>query len=414
MKTKSEVNEMATQPLTQDLPKKRTYIGPAFVAAVAYLDPGNFATNMTAGAQYGYLLLWVIVASNLMAVVIQFLSAKLGIVSNLSLAEVIREELSPVSRFFYWVQAELVAMATDLAEFVGAALGFHLLFAIDLRMAALLTAILSFVILGFEQKGLRHFEAVIAVLVLIIAAAFAIEVFEVHPVFRDLSAGLLPGFEGTSSIVLAAGMLGATVMPHAIYLHSDLTKRRMGHVANKLSMLRIQRFDIWGAMLIAGAVNGAMLVIAASVFYGTTYQAGSLEAIYEGLHVTLGGIAPYLFAIALLVSGLASSSVGTMSGDAIMRGFLHLQLPLFVRRTVTMLPAIVLLFSGFDPTRALVLSQVALSFGIPFALIPLIRATASERYMGEHRNSRFMNALAWVIVSIVIVFNIYLLVDVLV
>ncbi|MEW8975496.1 MAG: Nramp family divalent metal transporter, partial [Exiguobacterium sp.] len=315
---------MVTQPLTQDVPKKRTYIGPAFVAAVAYLDPGNFATNMTAGAQYGYLLLWVIVASNLMAVVIQFLSAKLGIVSNLSLAEVIREELSPVYRFFYWVQAELVAMATDLAEFVGAALGFHLLFAIDLRMAALLTAVLSFVILGFEQKGLRHFEAVIAVLVLIIAAAFAIEVFEVHPVFRDLSAGLVPGFEGTSSIVLAAGMLGATVMPHAIYLHSDLTKRRMGHVANKIPLLRIQRFDIWGAMLIAGAVNGAMLVIAASVFYGTKYQAGSLEAIYEGLHVTLGGIAPYLFAIALLVSGLASSSVGTMSGDAIMRGFLHL------------------------------------------------------------------------------------------
>ena len=405
---------MVSQPIVPvERLKKRHYIGPAFVAAVAYLDPGNFATNMTAGAQYGFLLLWVIVAANLMAVMIQTLSAKLGLVSNTSLAEVIRDELSPVMRIIYWAQAELVAMATDLAEFVGAALGFNLLFGIDLKIAALLTAVASFIILGFERKGLRHFEAVIGALVLVIALAFAIQVIEVKPVLRDVAGGLIPGFSGTSSIVLAAGMLGATVMPHAIYLHSDLTKRRMGTIADKKGLLRIQKMDIWAAMLIAGAVNGAMLVIAATVFFGTSQQAETLESIFHGLGTSLGGAAPYLFGGALLISGLASSSVGTMSGDAIMRGFLKMEIPIFLRRSVTMLPAIILLLSGFDPTRALIWSQVALSFGIPFALIPLIRATSSERIMGKYKNQPLTKGIAWAIVSIVIVFNVYLLGDLL-
>lgn len=406
---------MVSQPIAPvERLKKRQFIGPAFVAAVAYLDPGNFATNMTAGAQYGFLLLWIIVAANLMAVVIQTLSAKLGLVSNMSLAEVIRDELSPIARLLYWVQAELVAMATDLAEFVGAALGFHLLFNIDMKIAAILTAIASFVILGFERKGLRHFEAVIAGLVLVIAVAFAIQVIQVEPNVRDMAGGLIPGFEGTPSIVLAAGMLGATVMPHAIYLHSDLTKRRMGKIADKRGLMKIQTLDIWAAMLIAGAVNGAMLVIAATVFFGTNQKAATLESIFSGLGTSLGGTAPYLFGVALLVSGLASSSVGTMSGDAIMRGFLKIEIPIFLRRSITMAPAIVLLLSGFDPTRALIWSQVALSFGIPFALIPLIRATSSGRIMGDFKNGMKMKLLAWSIVTIVIIFNVYLLVDLLV
>lgn len=406
---------MVSQPVAPvERLKKRQFIGPAFVAAVAYLDPGNFATNMTAGAQYGFLLLWIIVAANLMAVVIQTLSAKLGLVSNMSLAEVIRDELSPVARLFYWAQAELVAMATDLAEFVGAALGFHLLFNIDMKIAAILTAIASFVILGFERKGLRHFEAVIAGLVLVIAVAFAIQVIQVEPNVRDMAGGLIPGFEGTPSIVLAAGMLGATVMPHAIYLHSDLTKRRMGKIADKRGLMKIQTLDIWAAMLIAGAVNGAMLVIAATVFFGTDQKAATLESIFSGLGTSLGGATPYLFGVALLVSGLASSSVGTMSGDAIMRGFLKIEIPIFLRRSITMAPAILLLLSGFDPTRALILSQVALSFGIPFALIPLIRATSSGRIMGDFKNGVKMKLLAWSIVTIVIIFNVYLLADLLI
>ncbi|MGA9232391.1 MAG: Nramp family divalent metal transporter, partial [Exiguobacterium oxidotolerans] len=266
----------------------------------------------------------------------------------------------------------------------------------------------------FERKGLRHFEAVIAGLVLVIAVAFAIQVIQVEPNVRDMAGGLIPGFEGTPSIVLAAGMLGATVMPHAIYLHSDLTKRRMGKIADKRGLMKIQTLDIWAAMLIAGAVNGAMLVIAATVFFGTDQKAATLESIFSGLGTSLGGTAPYLFGVALLVSGLASSSVGTMSGDAIMRGFLKIEIPIFLRRSITMAPAIVLLLSGFDPTRALILSQVALSFGIPFALIPLIRATSSGRIMGDFKNGVKMKLLAWSIVTIVIIFNVYLLVDLLV
>lgn len=391
--------------------KTRLYIGPAFVAAVAYLDPGNFATNMTAGAKYGFLLLWVIFAANLMAVLIQTLSAKLGIVTNQSLAEVIRDELGPVARFFYWLQAEAVAMATDLAEFVGAALGFQMLFGLDLRLATILTAVAAFLILGFERKGMRHFEAVIGALVLVIAFAFAIQLFEAHPSAGEAARGLIPGFSGTESIVLAAGMLGATVMPHAIYLHSDLTKRRMGAIEDKQGLMRIQKFDIWSAMLIAGAVNGAMLVLAATVFFGTGRDAATLESIFTGLGATIGGAAPYLFGAALLISGLASSSVGTMSGDAIMRGFLNIRIPVFLRRAITMLPAILLLMIGFDPTKALIWSQVALSFGIPFALIPLIRATSNEKRMGPFVSTKRTTRIAWMIAGIIIAFNLYLLID---
>lgn len=390
------------------------FLGPAFIAAVAYVDPGNFATNMAAGAEYGFLLVWVVVSAVLMSMLIQSMSAKLGIASGMNLAEACRARYrKPVVRGL-WVQAELVAMATDVAEFVGAALGLYLLFGIPLLPAAVITAVASYAILAMQARGFRRLEAVIAGFVGVIVVAFAVQVFLVRPSAGEVAGGLVPGFDGTGSVLLAVGILGATVMPHVIYLHSALTQRRIpvADPAAKRRLFRFEVVDVVVAMTIAGLVNLAMLVIAATVFNasGMTGVGEDLEQVYQGLGTVVGGHADILFGVALLASGLSSSSIGTLAGQVVMEGFLRRRIPVWLRRAITMAPAFVVVALGIDPVLALVISQVILSFGIPFALIPLIQATADRRVMGDLVNRRVTTAAGILISAVVIALNTILLV----
>jgi manganese transport protein len=392
------------------------FLGPAFVASVAYVDPGNFATNIQGGAEYGYLLLWVIVASNLMAMLIQSLSAKLGIATGRNLAELCRDEYPRPLVWGMWVVSELVAMATDLAEFLGAALGFYLLLGIPLLPAALITAVVTFAILGLQRYGFRPLEAVITALVGVIASSYIIETFLESPDWGLLArSAVTPRFAGTESILLAVGILGATVMPHVIFLHSSLTQHRIkpGNEAESKLLFRYQLIDVTIAMGLAGLINAAMLIMAAATFHagGLTHIA-SIEEAHQTLTPLLGGMASTVFAVSLLASGLSSSTVGTMAGQVIMQGFLHWHVPLLVRRAVTMLPALVVIALGVDPTRTLVLSQVVLSFGIPFALIPLVLFTRRRDLMGVLVNRRGTTALAVLASSIIVGLNLYLLFDV--
>jgi manganese transport protein len=389
------------------------FLGPAFIASVAYVDPGNFATNIAAGAQFGYLLLWVIVASNLMAMLIQGLSAKLGIASGKNLAEQCREHFSPRTTIGMWVVMELVAMATDLAEFLGAAVGFNLLFGIPLWLAGILTGITTFLILGLERRGFRPLEAVITALVGVVAFCYVIETILDQPQWSQvIYHAVVPQFAGPESVLLAAGILGATVMPHAIYLHSGLTQNRIV-VREPAQMRRLFRFeiiDVLAAMGVAGLVNAAMLIMAAATFYrqGIT-SVGSIEQAYLTLQPLLGRAAGTVFAISLLASGLSSSTVGTMAGQMIMQGFLHRHIPPWVRRLVTMAPALIVIFLGWDPTRVLVISQVLLSFGLPFAVIPLIIFTRRRDIMGVLVNNRLTTAVMCVIAALIIALNLYLI-----
>jgi manganese transport protein len=389
------------------------FLGPAFIAAVAYIDPGNFATNMAAGAQYGFLLLWVIVAAVLMSMLIQSLSAKLGIASGLNLAEACRARYRRPVVFGLWSVAELVAMATDVAEFIGAAVGLNLLFGIPLLPAALLTAVASFAILGLQSRGVRRLEAVIAGFVGVIVLAFGAQVFLADPSASDVVSGLVPGFDGRESLLLAVGILGATVMPHVIYLHSALTQRRVP-VADAESRRRLFRFemvDVVIAMTIAGLVNISMLVIAATVFNkaGLTDVGDDLTQVYNTLGSSLGSHADILFGVALLASGLSSSSVGTLAGQVVMDGFLGWRIPVALRRLITMAPAIIIIAIGVNPVVALVLSQVVLSFGIPFALIPLIQITRDRQVMGGLVNRVGTTVVAIAISVVIIAMNIVLL-----
>ncbi len=389
------------------------FLGPAFIAAIAYIDPGNFATNMAAGAEYGFLLVWVVVGAVMMSMVIQTMSAKLGIASGMNLAEACRARYrKPVTRGL-WVQAELVAMATDVAEFVGAALGLYLLFGIPLFPAAIITAIASYAILAMQARGFRRLEAVIAGFVGVIVVAFAVQVFLVKPSGSDVVGGLVPGFEGSGSVLLAVGILGATVMPHVIYLHSALTQRRIP-VSDPVAKRRLFRFemvDVVIAMTIAGLVNLAMLVIAATVFHssGMTNVGEDLTEVYAALGSSVGGYADVLFGVALLASGLSSSSIGTLAGQVVMEGFIRRRIPVWLRRTITMAPAFVIVALGVDPVLALVLSQVILSFGIPFALIPLIQVTSDRALMGPLVNRRSTVVIACLIAIVVIALNTVLL-----
>ncbi len=390
------------------------FLGPAFIAAVAYIDPGNFATNMAAGAKFGYLLLWVVVAAVLMSMIIQSMSAKLGIASGMNLAEACRARYRRPVTLGLWAQAELVAMATDLAEFVGAALGLYLLFGIPLLPAAVITAVASYAILGLQARGFRRLEAVIAAFVGVIVVAFAVQVFLAGPSGADISSGLVPGFDGTESVLLAVGILGATVMPHVIYLHSALTQRRVP-VTDPEAKRRLFRFevvDVIIAMTIAGLVNISMLVIAASVFNpaGLTGVGEDLTQVYDALGSVVGSHADVLFGVALLASGLSSSSVGTLAGQVVMEGFLRRRIPVWLRRTITMAPAFIIIALGVDPVIALVISQVILSFGIPFALIPLLQVTADRRVMGVLVNRRVTTILGIAIAILVIALNTVLLV----
>lgn len=389
------------------------FLGPAFIACVAYVDPGNFATNVAGGAQYGYALGWVVVTANLMAMLIQSLSAKLGIATGKSLPEVCRDRMPPWAVRFLWVQAELVAMATDLAEFTGAALGLHLVFGLSIWTSALLAALATFAVLALEVYGFRRLEAAIATLVGVVVLAFCLELIMSRPqpgaVARGVFVPQLPG----GAALLAVSIVGATVMPHVIYLHSALVRRRVksGSDADKRRIFRFEMVDVVCAMGLAGLINLAMLAMAAAVFFtrGDTAVGEDLGAVVTGLDSFVGDHAGMLFGIALLVSGIASSCVGTMSGQVVMEGFLHRRIPVFLRRAVTMLPALVLLAVGFSPTRALVLSQVFLSFGIPFALIPLVFFTASKKLMGSLANRRRTNIAAFVITGIIVGLNVYLL-----
>ncbi len=390
------------------------FLGPAFIAAVAYIDPGNFATNMAAGATFGYLLLWVVLAANLIAMLVQSMSAKLGIATRMNLAEVCRARFSRKVSRGLWVQAEVIAMATDVAEFIGAALGLNLLFGIPLFPAALITGAAAFGILGLQSRGFRRLEAVIVAFIGVIVAAFGFQVVLADPSPADIAGGLVPGFDGTESVLLAVGILGATVMPHVIYLHSALTQHRVVGVSDdeKRRIFHFELVDVVVAMSIAGLINMSMLTIAASVFYGQGLVdvGDDLSEVYAALGTYLGAHANVLFGIALLASGLSSSSVGTLAGQVVMQGFIGRQIPLFVRRGVTMLPALVIVAVGLDPTRALVLSQVVLSFGIPFALIPLVMFCRDARLMGSLVNRRSTTRAAVVVSALIIVLNAFLLV----
>ncbi len=388
------------------------FLGPAFIASIAYVDPGNFATNIQGGAQFGYELLWVILGSNLMAMLLQALSAKLGIATGKNLAEHCRERFPRWIVWSMWVLMELVAMATDLAEFLGAAVALNLLFGLPLWIAGLLTAVITFVILSLERYGFRPLEAVITGFLAIIAISYVIELFLGHPDWTAITYNtFVPHFTNSESVLLGAGILGATVMPHAIFLHSALTQGRV--VVKKPEQLRrlfhFEIIDVVIAMVIASSVNAAMLITAAAAFHTTGANVGTLEQAYKTLQPLLGPAAGIVFGVALLASGLSSSSVGTMAGQVIMQGFLHFHIPPWIRRVVTIVPSLIVIFAGFDPTRTLVISQVVLSFGLPFAIIPLIMFTSNKDMMGVLVNRWFTNIMAGLCAVLILALNIFLL-----
>ncbi len=389
------------------------FLGPAFVAAVAYVDPGNFATNVAGGARYGYMLLWVVLAANLMAMLVQTLSAKLGIATGMNLCEVCRERFPRPVTVALWLQAEVIAMATDLAEFLGAALGLYLLFGIPLFVAALMTGVAVFAILALQSRGFRALEAVITVLVGMIMAAFAFEVFIARPSPGGVAQGLLlPRLSDTQSLLIAVGILGATVMPHVVYLHSALTQRRVvgRDERDRQRIFKFEKWDVIIAMSIAGVINLSMLTTIAAAFYsrGLTDLQG-IDQAYRGLGQVLGRHADLLFGMGLLASGLSASSVGTMAGQVVMQGFIRRRIPLFLRRTVTMIPALIIVGLGTDPSRALVISQVVLSFGIPFAVIPLVIFSRDPKLMGSLVNSRLTTIAATAMAVVIVSLNVFLL-----
>jgi manganese transport protein len=389
------------------------FLGPAFIACVAYIDPGNFATNIQGGAKFGYQLLWVILSSNLMAMLIQSLSAKLGIATGLNLAEQCRNNFPRPVVLGMWAIMELVAMATDLAEFLGAALGFNLLFGIPLWVAGLLTVFTTFLILTLERYGFRPLEAVITSLVGVVAVSYLIETVLDRPAWHTVVFhSFVPSFSGTESVLLATGILGATVMPHVIFLHSALTQDRIitRNAEQQHKLFRFELIDVFIAMGLAGLINMAMLIMAASTFFnnGLT-EIGTIEEAHRTLEPLLGSAASWVFAISLLASGLSSSSVGTMAGQVIMGGFLHRQIPIWVRRLVTVIPPMLIIMLGLDPTRTLVISQVILSFGLPFAIIPLVMFTSRRDIMGTLVNQRITTLAASLAAALIIMLNLFLL-----
>jgi manganese transport protein len=387
-------------------------LGPAFVASVAYVDPGNFATNVQAGAKYGYLLMWVVLAANLMATLVQYLSAKLGIVTDQSLPEIIRERSPRPVTWAMWVQAEIMAMSTDVAEFLGAALGLNLLFHIPLLSAGIITGIIAFAILELQSHGFRRFELAITGLLGLIFAGFLYETLRIGPSAPDALQGFVPHLDGIGSVYLAVGIIGATVMPHVIYLHSALTKGRIPcrDERERGQVLRFERLDVIVALGLAGLVNLAMLAVAAKLFHTPALSGlSSIQDAHAEIGRLVGGAAALAFAVALLASGASSSSVGTYSGQVVMSGFVRMRVPMLVRRAVTMAPAIAVLAVGLNPTNVLVLSQVVLSFGIPFALIPLVWLTGRRDLMGIHVNRRVTVVLAWACAAVISVLNVFLL-----
>lgn len=389
-------------------------LGPAMVAGVAYLDPGNVASNMSAGAQYGYLLVWVVVLGNAMAWLIQYLSAKLGFATGESLPGLLGQRFrTRRARYAYWIQAELVAMATDVAEVLGGAIALNLLFGLPLLVGGVITGVVSMLLLLLHnRRGSRPFEIVITGLVVIIAVGFCAGILFAPLEGSDVVAGLVPRFEDSGSVLLAASILGATVMPHAIYAHSALTRDRFGLIPEgprRQAVLRATRVDVTIALLIAGTVNVVILLLAAATLQGVA-GTNTLEGAHAAIDVALGPVVATMFAIGLLASGLASTSVGAYAGAEIMRGLLHVDIPLLVRRIITLIPALIILVIGVDPTFALVISQVVLSFGIPFALVPLVRLTMRTDLLGGSANRWWTTALAAVAATLLIALNTTLLV----
>jgi manganese transport protein len=389
-----------------------TMLGPAFVASVAYVDPGNFATNLQGGAEFGYLLLWVVLVANLMAMLIQYLSAKLGLATDHNLPELCRMHFPRWTSFALWVQAEVMAMATDIAEFLGAAVGLNLLFGVPLLPAGLITGVITFAILELQAHGVRRFELAITALLGIVFAGFLYEALRIGPSVHQSLSGLVPGLSGSSSIYLAVGIIGATVMPHAIYLHSELTQHRMPvrDDGERRRVIRFERLDVIIALGLAGLVNLAMLAVAAKLLHGSGAGTTTIQHAHHEFERVLGGGAAITFAVALLASGLSSSSVGTYAGQVVMAGFINVRIHVLLRRVVTMIPALIVLAVGVSPTSALVLSQVVLSFGIPFALVPLVLLTARRDVMGVHVNSALTSALAYGVAALITVMNVFLIV----
>jgi manganese transport protein len=393
------------------------FLGPAFIAAIAYVDPGNFATNMAGGSQFGYMLLWVVLVANLMAMLVQAMSAKLGIATGRSLPENCRDHFPRRVVVLLWLQAEAIAMATDLAEFIGAAVGLNLIFGLPLWLSALATGAASFAILGLQVWGFRRLEATIMGFVAVIVLAFGLDLLRSKPSPAGVAHGLfVPQLSGGGSALLAVSIVGATVMPHVIYLHSSLTNKRIvgASPAARRKIFRFEIVDITIAMGIAGIINLAMLATAAAVFHARgLFGAGNdLGQVFDGLNRYLGAHSGLIFGIALLASGIASSCVGTMAGQVVMQGFIRRQIPIFARRAITMIPALIVIGVGFNPTRALVLSQVFLSFGIPFALVPLWFFTSSRKVMGTLVNRRPTIAAVSLVTVVIVALNVYLLVTI--
>jgi manganese transport protein len=387
-------------------------LGPAFVASIAYVDPGNFATNIQGGAQFGYLLLWVVLAANLMAMLIQYLSAKLGIVTDHNLPELCRARFPRLLTVGLWLQAEIVAMSTDIAEFLGAALGLNLLFGVPLLPAGVITGAIAFAILELQTHGYRRFELAILGLLGIIFLGFLYETLRIGPSTHGSLNGLLPGLAGKGSLYLAVAIIGATVMPHVIYLHSALTNGRTPcrNDHERARVLRFERLDVIIALGLAGVINMAMLAVAAKLFHtGSFAGITSIQQAHAAFGHLVGGTAAVAFAVALLASGASSSSVGTYSGQVVMSGFINLKVSVVLRRAVTMIPALVVLALAISPTDALVFSQVVLSFGIPFALIPLVFLTSRRDVMGAHVNKLHTTVLAWGLAALIVSLNVFLL-----
>ncbi|GEA79564.1 divalent metal cation transporter MntH [Cellulomonas uda] len=414
---------MADAPTVARTPHERSHVprrrggavllGPAFVAAIAYVDPGNVAANLTAGARYGYVLLWVLVAANAMAVLVQYQSAKLGLVTGRSLPDVLGARLRRGPRLAYWAQAELVAAATDVAEVVGGAIALHLLFGLPLWLGGVMVGAVSLVLLATQDRyGQRRFEHVVVALLAVITIGFLAGLVVSPPDARGMLSGLVPRFEGSDSVLLAASMLGATVMPHAIYVHSALARDRHGHAEPgpwRDRLLRATRWDVGIALVVAGIVNIGLLLLAAAGLRGEP-GTDSIEGAHAAITDALGPVVGLAFAVGLLASGLASTSVGAYAGATIMAGLLHRRIPILVRRVVTIIPAVLLLALGADPTWTLVVSQVVLSFGIPFAVIPLVRFTRSRDVMGEARTRTPLHVALVLVVALVVVLNATLLV----
>jgi manganese transport protein len=399
------------------VPKTRTrgklpsllLLGPAFVAAIAYVDPGNVAANLTAGARYGYLLLWVLILANAIAVLVQYQSAKLGLVTGRSLPELLGSRLKRGPRRIYWLQAELVAAATDIAEVLGGAIALNLLFNVPLLLGGAIVGVASMILLSVQtRRGQRSFELIIMTLLAVILVGFVSGLFFSQVDGAELVAGIVPRFQGTDSLLLASSMLGATVMPHVIYLHSALARDRHGADGDLPTLLRATRWDVGIALFFAGAINISMLLLAASSLRGVA-GTDTIDGAHAAIVSALGPVIGVIFAIGLLASGLASTSVGTYAGSVIMGGLLKVQIPLLLRRVITLVPALVVLGIGFDPTRALVLSQVVLSFGIPFALIPLVKYASSKTIMGEYANATWLRIAGWVSSVAIVIINVVLI-----